>query len=141
MFEAAKRLLWGSESRRTGPSEPDPGARTLIEGRLGSARAAVQVAPPTPEPAAVETRSAERFVPLTTMTYLTIAGGKRVDARIINLSRMAVAVEAKFIQVDPAAVIKVGAQPVKQGRPIRLGMVFRFEKPLDSGLCGPNIIL
>ena len=141
MFKVAKRWLQGPEGRQAGPSGSEPGARMLIEDRLGFGRATAHLTPSAHEPATVETRSAERFVPLTTMTYLTVVGGKKVDARIINMSRLAVAVEAKLDQVDPATVIKVGAQPVKQGRPIRLGMVFRFEKPLDAGQCGPTIIL
>lgn len=141
MFETAKSWLKGPGRRQVGPSEPERSAHAFIEDRLGSGRPAAKPAPPVDKTPSIETRNSERFVPLTTMTYLTVTGGKRYNARIINISQQAVAVEAEFTQIDPAAVTKVGAQPVKLGRAIRRGMVFRFDKPLDPALCGPNLIL
>ena len=88
-----------------------------------------------------ETRSAERFVPHKTATVLTTAGGRRVAARIINISRTGVAVEAGSGEFDAAEITMVGTRPVTPGRRIALGMVFLFKKPLDPKLCGPDLIL
>ena len=88
-----------------------------------------------------ETRSAERFVPNKTSTVLTTAGGKRVAARIINISRTGVALEPEAAGVSPAEVTHVGTRPVTPGRRIALGMVFLFVKPLDPKLCKPEIVL
>ena len=88
-----------------------------------------------------ETREAERFVPHKTATVLTTVGGKRVAARIINISRMGVAVEPESTGIGPDDIALVGTRPVTPGRRIALGMVFLFKKPLDPKLCGPDIIL
>lgn len=88
-----------------------------------------------------ETRSAERFVPRKAATVLTTTGGKRIAARIINISRTGVALEAELSEVRPEDITTVGTRPVLPGRRIALGMVFLFRKPLDPKLCGPDIIL
>ena len=88
-----------------------------------------------------ETRSADRFVPHKTTTALTTTGGKRLAARIINVSRTGVAVEPEAPGVGPEEVVLVGTRPVTPGRRIALGMVFLFKKPLDPKLCGPDLIL
>ena len=93
------------------------------------------------EPSATQTRSTERFVPRRTGTSLTTAGGKRVDGRIVNLSAAGVAVEVNLSQIGSDPVIMVGSRPVQRGRPIALGMVFLFVKPIDPSLCNPDIIL
>lgn len=140
VYEFAKG--WLKKAGRSPGDGPAPGAPAFIDGRLGGGdRAAKRPAPPAIEAAAVETRGAERFVPRTTSTSLTLAGGKRIDARVINVSRLAVAVEAEFATFDAATVTKVGSRPVRKGRAIRRGMVFSFEKPIDPALCGPNLIL
>ena len=88
-----------------------------------------------------ETRSAERFVPLRTTTILNSAAGRRLSARIINISRTGVAVEADFRDFGPEEVVMVGTRPVVPGRRIALGAVFQFKKPLDPKLCHPSIVL
>ncbi len=88
-----------------------------------------------------ETREAERFVPHKTATVLTTVGGKRIAARIINISRTGVAVEPEAGGIGPEDIALVGTRPVSPGRRIALGMVFLFKKPLDPKLCGPDIIL
>ena len=88
-----------------------------------------------------DTRSAERFVPLRTTTMLHASSGRRVTARIINISRTGVAVEADFAEMSLADVAIVGSRPVTPGRRITLGAVFLFKKPLDPKLCDPSIIL
>ncbi len=88
-----------------------------------------------------ETRAAERFVPNRTATVLTTATGKRLAARIINISRTGVAVEAETAGLDPDDIALVGTRPVTPGRRIALGIVFLFKKPLDPKLCGPDIVL
>ena len=88
-----------------------------------------------------ETRSADRFVPHKTATVLTSTGGRRVAARIINISRTGVAVEPEAPGIGPEDVAMVGTRPVTPGRRIALGMVFLFKKPLDPKLCGPDLIL
>ena len=88
-----------------------------------------------------ETRAAERFVPHKTSTVLTTTGGKRLAARIINISRTGVAVEAELSGLGPADIATVGSRPVEPGRRIALGMVFLFKKPIDPKLCGPDLVL
>ena len=88
-----------------------------------------------------DTRSAERFVPLRTTTILQASSGRRVTARIINISRTGVAVEADFAEMSLADVAIVGTRPVTPGRRITLGAVFLFKKPLDPKLCDPSIVL
>jgi hypothetical protein len=89
----------------------------------------------------VDERGAERFVPHKTNTALTTASGKRIAARIINISQTGVALEAELGEVSPAEIITVGSRPVVPGRRIALGMVFLFKKPLDPKLCNSDIIL
>lgn len=103
--------------------------------------APVQPAWPVAPAAASETREAERFVPDRTATVLTTASGKRLSARIINISRIGVAVEMEGSAVAPEEVTLVGTRPVTPGRRIALGMVFLFAKPLDPKLCRPDIVL
>lgn len=100
----------------------------------------VDVLSPT-ETQSVQTREAERFVPHRTTTWLTTAKGKKLDGRIVNLSAAAVAIEANLSQLGSDTVTMVGSRPVSKGRPIALGMVFLFAKPIDRSLCNPNIIL
>ena len=93
------------------------------------------------DPLSSDTRVADRFVPNKTSTMLTTWEGRRVAARIINISRMGVAVEAEFSDCGPGDIVMVGKRPVMAGRAIALGTVFLFEKPLDPKLCDPKIVL
>lgn len=129
----------------TGGSEARPAAEPAST--IPRAVAAPRSAPVEPawdlaaEAEPSETRAAERFVPRKTATVLTTANGKRVAARIINISRTGVAVEPEAAGIAPGDVTLVGTRPVTPGRRIALGMVFLFVKPLDPKLCGPDIVL
>ena len=118
------------------------GTPSTIPRDLSALRPAAAEAPtPIDDAAPSETRKAERFVPLRTATVLTTTTGKRVAARIINISQTGVAVEAELSEFTPRDIATVGSRPVEPGRRITLGMVFLFKKPLDPKLCGPEIIL
>ncbi len=109
---------------------------------LGAMKQSVaQPARDEPDDGPTDTRGAERFVPHKTSTVLTTATGKRIFARIINISQTGVAVEAELAEASPADIAMVGSRPVTPGRRITLGMVFLFKKPLDPKLCNPDIIL
>ena len=134
--------LWANVAGRP-PKTP---AATHDVGSTISRRVKAAVQPlakvePWVEPDAAQTRAAERFVPRRTATSLATANGKKLDARIINMSALGVAVEADFSQVRPDTVVMVGSHPVKQGRQITLGTVFLFVKPLDPKLCNPDIVV
>ena len=106
--------------------------------RTGPPAAARQV----PAPAiGIETRSSDRFVPRKGRTSLTLSGGKKLDARIINMSSRSVAVEADFSVTKLDAVVMIGSQPVRPGRKISLGAVFVFLRPLDRSLCTDDIVI
>lgn len=89
----------------------------------------------------VETRTAERFVPKKAVTFLMTSSGKSIAARIINMSASGVAVEANISNQGAKEIVKVGSHPVKPGRKIALGMVFRFVTPIDPKSCNPDIVL
>ena len=93
------------------------------------------------EEAPGDTRGASRFVPHRTSTVITTQSGKRIAARIINVSQTGVALEAELADVSPEDVLTVGTRPVVPGRRIRRGIVFLFRKPLDPKLCSSDIIL
>ena len=132
--------LWKSV---TGQGEVQPPAARLSSiPRDVTAPRPTLVAPPDDlDVAPSETRGADRFVPNRTSTVLTTTAGKRIAARIINISRTGVAVEAELSDVSAAEVATVGTRPVLPGRRIALGTVFLFKKPLDPKLCGPDIVL
>ena len=88
-----------------------------------------------------DTRGATRFVPLRAKTSLTIIGGKKMDARIINVSATGIAVEADFTAVGPESIEAIGLRKVLPGRRIRRGAVFLFVKPIDPKLCKPEIVI
>ena len=94
-----------------------------------------------PKAQATNTRDAQRFVPLKTKTFLTVSTGKKLDARIINMSASAVAVEADFSVTPPSTVTIVGSHPVKLGRKIALGAVFLFLKPIPPDRCTEAFII
>ena len=89
----------------------------------------------------VEDRAHERFVPVATTTALTTSAGRRVQARIINVSRTGVAVEPEAGFADGREVTVVGNRRVRAGRCLALGMVFLFEKPLDPKSCHTGLVL
>ncbi len=89
----------------------------------------------------IETRDEARFVPAFTSTSFTLKNGKRHDARIMNISRYGVALDADFSKIDVADVNLVGAHQVTHIRNLRKGSVFRFKTPLDPKLCTTSIIL
>ena len=132
--------LWKAVTGAEGDTRPPEPPSTIPRGLSN-----LKVPPPDPlwpddaEPS--ETRTAQRFVPLRTSTILQTASGRRVSARIINISRTGVAVEADFNDLRRDDVTLVGTRPVTAGRPIALGRVFLFKKPLDPKLCDPSIIL
>lgn len=94
-----------------------------------------------PKVKATDTRGALRFVPRKTKTFLTVTAGKKLDARVINMSAAGVAVEADFSVASPASVTMVGSHPVKPGRKISLGFVFLFLKPIAPEHCTEDFII
>ena len=88
-----------------------------------------------------DTRRALRFVPLRSKTSMTLIGGKKMDARIINVSATGIAVEADFSAFGPEAIEAIGLRKVMPGRKIRRGAVFLFVKPIDAKLCKPDIVI
>ncbi len=137
-----KRIL--GERRRELPEEREvAGSLSSIPRRLTPTRPEAAPPPPAPAPdvAATETRVAPRFVPRRTKAVLVSDGGKKVTARIINVSATGVAVEADFSQVSAGSIVMAGERRVSPGRKIARGTVFLFEKPLPESLCGPDFIL
>lgn len=88
-----------------------------------------------------ETRNAARFVPRRTSTVLVADNGKKIAARIINVSALGVAIEADFSQAPAQTIVMAGTRKVKPGRKIARGAVFLFETALSASLCGPEFIL
>ena len=86
-------------------------------------------------------RQAERYTPTNPSTTLVDNKGKRHRARIINFSATGVAIEADFAAVPAESITHVGSMRVTTGRPMRHGMVFLFEKPLDPARCSPQTVL
>ena len=133
--------VWKTVTGRDADARP-PVPQSTIPRDLAS----LKVLPPEPlwdddEAEPSETRAAPRFVPLRTTTVLNTGTGRRMQARIINISRMGVAVEADFSDIDLEEIVTVGTRPVAPGRRIALGAVFTFKKPLDPKLCDPSIVL
>ncbi len=89
----------------------------------------------------IETRREERFIPLYTVTSFTLKSGKRFDARIMNLSKYAVAIDADFSKVAIEDITHVGKHAVTPVRILRPGAVFKFKTPIEDKLCNPSIIL
>lgn len=86
-------------------------------------------------------RQTDRFVPLQTNTTVLDDRGKRHRARIINLSATGVAIEADFAAIPADTITHVGSLRVSEGRTMRHGVVFVFEKPLDPDRCHIKTIL
>ncbi len=89
----------------------------------------------------VETRNEKRFAPHCTATSFTLRSGKKFDARIMNMSRFGVALDADFSKIAIEEITLVGKQRVAHVRIMRLGAVFRFETPLDPNICNRTIVL
>lgn len=133
------RRLWNSvvgDGRGMPPQEPSSTIpRDVLSSRAASSFVRIE------DSAAGDDRASDRFVPAMTTTSLTTATGKRVAARIINMSRNGVVLEPEPGTVEPREVVMVGTRPVRPGRVVRPGMVFLFEKPIDPKLYEPNIVL
>ena len=137
MLKSAKSLI--EKAKRPGKAE-EPAGEQLLQSRIAQLNVAKPVTP-EPQRSAVETRIAERFVPQKRNTVLTSASGKKLGARIINLSSVSVAIEADFAKMKPQEVHFVGSRRVLPGRRIMLGWVFMFEKPLGPKSTQPDVIL
>lgn len=135
-FDTIRRLL----ARREPDETPKPPGSTIPRDVISRGPGAARPADPG-EAEANETRAAARLVPARTTTVLTLANGKRISARIINLSRTGVAVEPETLEIRPEDVILVGSQPVVPGRRLALGLVFTFRKALDEKGFGAGIVL
>lgn len=89
----------------------------------------------------IETRDEARFVPQCTSTSFTLKNGKRYDARIMNMSRFGVALDADFSNIPVEDIALVGKRAVTHIRSLRPGAVFQFKIPLEDKQCNPSIIL
>jgi hypothetical protein len=100
-----------------------------------------------PEPAAVyspltlESRRAKRFAPLHPLISLTLNNGEKREARIVNVSRFGVLVDADFADINASDVIAVGSTNVKHVRHVKGGAAFMFTKPLSARAFDPNLML
>ncbi len=136
------KAIWSKTKPEPAPVESRSISATSVPRQLTPAsRADFRPAPPEPAPFSTDTRGAERFVPRRTGTVLMTDGGKKISARIINVSALGVAVEADFSQVNPQSIVMVGERKVKSGRKISRGTVFLFDTPLPKHLCGPDFIV
>ena len=88
----------------------------------------------------INTRAAERLVPLQREVRVTMVNGKSFLARIMDLSTDAVALDADFSAVNDTDILSVGGKHVKMGRRLRSGAVFIFKKPLKGPLT-PKVVL
>ena len=131
------KAVTGQEGRANAPAKLSTIPRDITAPRP----APVDMVADLDEDAPGDTRGASRFVPHRTSTVLTTQSGKRIAARIINISQTGVALEAELGEVSPQDVITVGTRPVVPGRRITRGIVFLFKKPLDPKLCSADIIL
>lgn len=138
MLKGAKSLI--QHAKRPAKAAVEPATDNLLQSRIAQLNVARPIAP-EPQRTLVQTRSAERFVPNKRATVLTSAGGKKLGARIINLSSVSVAIEADFSKMKPEEVHFVGSRRVLPGRRIMLGWVFIFEKPLGPQSTKPDVIL
>ncbi len=140
MFDLAKKKLFSGWPSKKSKIEANSAIAATLELRIAKLNAGKQ--PPSEfSERTIETREAERFLPRLTSTYLTAKTGKKFDARIINVSRLGVAVDADFSRVDADTITMVGTRRVNRGRPIMSGTVFMFEAPLDEQSCGPHLVL
>ena len=133
--------LWKTATGRDADARPSGPTSTIPREFASPKVAPVEAFWSDEEAGPSETRAADRFVPLRTTTLLNTASGRRLSARIINISRTGVAVEADFGSIGVDEIALVGTRPVMPGRRIALGAVFLFKKPLDPKLCDPSIVL
>ena len=89
----------------------------------------------------IETRSSNRLIPYLQATRLSGGHGSTTAARIINLSRFGVAVEADMARACGEPVVMVGSKRIVYGRKIRCGMVFLFEHPIPPSRFKENMFL
>lgn len=76
-------------------------------------------------------RRHRRYVPANRVTMLHTQDGRRIGARIANISVAAVAVDAKISDLDYMAVLRVGSRGVGPIRRTPTGAVFGFTDLLD----------
>lgn len=115
-----------------------PGIALLISaGCVAGARAwprqAVPVLVPQAwsEPEARGLRRHRRYVPANRVTVLHLQDGRRIGARIANISVAAVALEADISDIDYVSVVRVGSREVGPIRRTASGAVFAFRNILD----------
>ena len=136
----AVRSLPLSFGKAKKPQSAGPAPAVDILARLSKA--------PAPKPRGAEEkgvarddRKAHRFTPLRTAVALTATDGKKLPGRIINVSSLAVAIEADFRRIDASLIRLVGQEQVFAVRRVTLGYVFAFEKPLRPERCRADLVL
>lgn len=137
MFSLKK--IWGDRNAQAAKTQDD-GSLGSIPRRLAPTSRPEVMPPLVVNAGPTDTRAAERFVPRRIPTVLVTDSGKKLPARIINVSATGIAVEADFSQIPSAQIVMVGERRVSPGRKILRGTVFLFEKPLGPSLCTPDFI-
>ncbi len=90
----------------------------------------------------VDTRRAPRFVPAQCTTSLLSKTGERYDdARIVNVSRYGVMIQADFSIVSPLDVSMIGSRQVDYVRRDHSGAAFEFALPLSFAQCNSMLLL
>lgn len=108
---------------------------------LRSRRSAGTMAPGADTPFGRGVRRHVRRIPVNRSTTLHLQGGRRVSARIANISVAAVAVDVRLSDLDYAAVLKVGSREVGPIRRTPTGAVFGFSNFLDPQLFDQSFVL
>jgi hypothetical protein len=134
------RDLVTNRSKREDGGAPDADDATILNDRAAQVARQIRTSPPVAE-RTLETRAQARFVPQRTVTSFTLKTGKRHSARIMNMSRYGVALEADFSKIAVEDIALVGQRAVTYIRNFRRGAVFRFKTALEEKLCNPTIIL
>ena len=133
------RLSISARSKKTASVERDQMDGLRLSERITSIVRRERASSP-PRVMRIETRKAERLVPLHREVRVTMVNGKSFLARIMDLSTDAVALDADFSAVTDTDVLAVGSKHVEMGRRLRSGVVFIFKKPLKGPLT-PNVVL
>lgn len=134
------RNLVGKSSKPTEKDAAEAAHAEHLNRRVAQVLNRAKARSETPE-RTVETRQEERFVPHHTATSFTLPNGKRYDARIMNLSKYAVAIDADFSAVAVEDITHVGKHAVTHVRMLRPGAVFKFKTPLEEKQCNTAIML